>query len=256
MTSNVNNTNVNNNALDGLYWGEKNKTADKNNGALTQSDFFALLTQQLAYQDPTKPVENDQMIAQMTNFTMADGISSLNKSFAGFAESMTSNQALQASSLVGRSVLTQSDEIVFTGDTLSRGNIVLDKPATTMKISIENDKGEVIQSFSVDNPQVGKNEFIWDGTHNGTGSAVAAKSKEGDEGEAGDEEVIDRVKAGVYKVKVDVAYADGSNGSLPVNVYTPVGSVSMNGGANGSIMLNLLGLGAVKLSDVLEVSYG
>jgi flagellar basal-body rod modification protein FlgD len=249
MTSNVNNNVNNSNPLNGMYWDEKNKADDKNNGALTQSDFFALLTQQLAYQDPTKPVENDQMIAQMTNFTMADGISSLNKSFAGFAESMTSNQALQASSLVGRSVLTQSDEIVFTGDTLSRGNISLDKPATNMKISIENDKGEVIQSFSVDNPKVGKNEFIWDGTHNGTGSAVAAAAE-------GDEEAIDRVKAGVYKVKVDVAYADGSNGSLPVNVYTPVGSVSMNGGANGSIMLNLLGLGAVKLSDVLEVSYG
>ncbi|MGI5309251.1 flagellar hook assembly protein FlgD [Rheinheimera sp. WS51] len=247
MTSNVNNSNVNNSALDGMYWGEKNKVADKNNGALNQSDFFALLTQQLAYQDPTKPVENDQMIAQMTNFTMADGISSLNASFAGFAESMTSNQALQASSLVGRSVLTQSDEIVFTGDSLSRGNISLDKPANTMKISIENDKGEVIQSFSVDNPKVGKNEFIWDGTHNGTGSDVEAE---------GDDDVADRVKAGVYKIKVDVAYADGSNGSLPVNVYTPVGSVSMNGGANGSIMLNLLGLGAVKLSDVLEVSYG
>ena len=250
MTSNVNNSNVNNSALDGMYWGEKNKVADKNNGALTQSDFFALLTQQLAFQDPTKPVENDQMIAQMTNFTMADGINSLNKSFAGFAESMSSNQALQASSLVGRSVLTQSDEIVFTGDTLARGNITLDKPATSMKISIENDKGEVIQSFSVDNPKVGKNDFIWDGSHNGTGSEVDADAVEGDE------DVVNRVKAGVYKIKVDVAYADGSNSSLPVNVYTPVGSVSMNGGANGSIMLNLLGLGAVKLSDVLEVSYG
>ncbi|WNO61836.1 flagellar hook assembly protein FlgD [Rheinheimera sp. MMS21-TC3] len=250
MTSNVNNSNVNNSALDGMYWGEKNKVADKNNGALTQSDFFALLTQQLAFQDPTKPVENDQMIAQMTNFTMADGINSLNKSFAGFAENMSSNQALQASSLVGRSVLTQSDEIVFTGDTLSRGNITLDKPATSMKISIENDKGEVIQSFSVDNPKVGKNDFIWDGSHNGTGSEVDADAVEGDE------DVVNRVKAGVYKIKVDVAYTDGSNSSLPVNVYTPVGSVSMNGGANGSIMLNLLGLGAVKLSDVLEVSYG
>ena len=62
---------INNNpALDGMYWDGGNKVPEKNDGALTQSDFFALLTQQLAYQDPTKPVENDQMIAQMTNFTM------------------------------------------------------------------------------------------------------------------------------------------------------------------------------------------
>lgn len=241
MTTGVNN----NSALDGMYWDDGKKAPDKNNGALTQADFFALLTQQLAYQDPTKPVENDQMIAQMTNFTMADGIGSLNESFKGLAQSMTSNQALQASSLVGRTVLTQSDEIVFTGETLSRGNIELDKAATLMKVRIENEKGELVQSFSVENPQVGKNEFIWDGTYMPSGAGSAAEV---------DGEMSDRVKAGVYKVKVDVSYADGTNASLPVNVYTPVGSVSLNG-QGGSIMLNLLGLGQVKLSDVLEVSY-
>ena len=228
MTTDVNN----NSALDGMYWNNTSKVQNKNNEALTQEDFFALLTQQLAFQDPTKPVENDQMIAQMTNFTMADGIGSLNESFKGFAESMTSNQALQASSLVGRSVLTQSNEIVFTGETLSRGNIELDRPANMMKVRIENEKGELIRSFSVENPKTGKNEFVWDGTN------------------ANDE----KMAAGVYKVKVDVSYTDGTTASLPVNVYTPVGSVSMNG-SGGGIMLNLLGLGAVKLSDVLEVSY-
>ena len=241
MTSSVNN----NSALDGMYWDNTDKVPDKNNGALTQADFFALLTQQLAYQDPTKPVENDQMIAQMTNFTMADGIGSLNESFKGFAESMTSNQALQASSLVGRSVLTQSDEIVFTGETLSRGTIELDKAATMMKVRIENEKGQLVQIFSVENPKVGKNEFIWDGTYmeSGAGSADTI-----------DGELSERVKAGVYKVKVEVSYTDGTNASLPANVYSPVGSVSLNG-TGGGVTLNLLGLGPVKLSDVLEVSY-
>lgn len=229
MTGSVNN----NSALNGMYWDPSSSVPEKNDGALTQADFFALLTQQLAYQDPTKPVENDQMIAQMTNFTMADGIGSLNESFQSFAESMTSNQALQASSLVGRSVLTQSDEIVFTGDSLARGNIELDKPATMMKVRIENEKGELVRSFSVENPKAGKNDFVWDGT------------------DANDEAVA----AGVYKIKVEANYTDGTTASLPVNVYTPVGSVSMNG-TGGGIVLNLLGLGTVKLSDVLEVSYG
>ena len=228
-TSSVNN----NNALDGMYWDNTDKAPDKNNGALTQADFFALLTQQLAYQDPTKPVENDQMIAQMTNFTMADGIGSLNESFKGFAESMTSNQALQASSLVGRSVLTQSEEIVFTGETLSRGTIELDKAATMMKVRIENEKGELVQTFSVENPKVGKNEFIWDGTYMESGAGSAEEI---------DGELSERVKAGVYKVKVDVNYTDGTNASLPANVYSPVGSVSLNG-TGGGVTLNLLGLG-------------
>lgn len=226
MTS-INNTSP----LDGMYWDKKEAAPSKNDGALTQSDFFALLTQQLSFQDPTKPVENDQMIAQMTNFTMADGIGSLNQSFKAFSESMSSNQALQASSLVGRSVLTQSDEIVFTGETLSRGNIELARPADSLKVRIENNKGELISSFSVNNPATGKNEFVWDGT-NSNGEAVTP---------------------GVYKIKVEASF-NGKAESVPVNVYTPVSSVSLSGSGSG-IMLNLFGLGAVKLGDVLEVSY-
>lgn len=239
-------TTVNKNpALDGMYWDNTNKVPDKNNGALTQADFFALLTQQLAYQDPTKPVENDQMIAQMTNFTMADGISQLNKNFGSLAESMTSNQALQASSLVGRSVLTKSDQIVFTGETLARGTIELDKPAAMLRVMIENEKGELVQSFSVENPSVGRNTFIWDGTYLPSGENSADEI---------DGELSERVRAGTYKLKVEASYRDGTTASIPANVYTPVGSVSMNSNGNG-ILLNLLGLGAVKLGDVLEVSY-
>lgn len=236
----------NNTALNNLYWEEKPKVQDRNNGALTQADFFALLTQQLAYQDPTKPVENDQMIAQMTNFTMADGIGKLNENFSSLAQSMTSNQALQASSLVGRSVLTQSDQLVFTGDSLARGVIDLERPASSLRVMIENEKGELIQSFSVENPKMGRNSFIWDGTYLPSGESSA---------DLIDGELSERVRAGTYKLKVEASYSDGSRASIPANVYTPVGSVSMNSNGKG-IMLNLLGLGAVKLSDVLEVSYG
>lgn len=236
----------NNSALNNLYWEEKPKVQDRNNGALTQADFFALLTQQLAYQDPTKPVENDQMIAQMTNFTMADGIGKLNENFSSLAQSMTSNQALQASSLVGRSVLTQSDQLVFTGDSLARGVIDLERPASSLRVMIENEKGELIQSFSVENPKMGRNSFIWDGTYLPSGESSA---------DLIDGELSERVRAGTYKLKVEASYSDGSRASIPANVYTPVGSVSMNSNGKG-IMLNLLGLGAVKLSDVLEVSYG
>lgn len=220
-----------NSALDGMYWDKTKKVPDKNNGALTQSDFFALLTQQLAFQDPTKPVENDQMIAQMTNFTMADGITKLNDNFSSLAQSMTSNQALQASSLVGRSVLTQSEQLVFNGETLSRGQVNLESPASSMKVIITKPNGELVNSFTVDNPKLGKNEFVWDGTDS-----------------AGE-----TVDIGTYKISVEVS-ANGKTESVPANVYTPVTSVSMGNNGTG-ITLNLLGLGTVKLADVLEVSY-
>ncbi|SEA44945.1 flagellar hook assembly protein FlgD [Alkalimonas amylolytica] len=215
-----------------LYWQDDNKVPDRNNGALTQADFFALLTQQLAFQDPTKPVENDQMIAQMTNFTMADGISSLNTNFKSFAESMSSNQALQASSLVGRSVLVPSSEMVFTGQDLSRGIIDFEQRATNVRVRIEKPNGELVQTITIPEVAAGKFDFVWDGTN----------SKDQD------------MPPGVYKIKVD-ANMGGENQSVPVMVYAPVSSVSLGQSGKG-ITLNLVGLGAFKLADVREISYG
>jgi flagellar basal-body rod modification protein FlgD len=103
----------NSNPLDAMRWKkEEFKVAEDNRGMLTQADFFALLTKELANQDPTKPVDNNEMISQMTAFSTTDGVNALNDQFTSFASSMTSSQALQASSLVGRSVLVD-DNIFF-----------------------------------------------------------------------------------------------------------------------------------------------
>ena len=67
--------------LDNLRWQDNQNKTEEKDDTLTQEDFFSLLTQQLSFQDPSKPADNDQMIAQMTNFTMAEGISNLNEKF-------------------------------------------------------------------------------------------------------------------------------------------------------------------------------
>lgn len=78
---------VNQDYLDGMKWpGELSaaeKAKDPSRAQLGQEDFFALMTQQLAYQDPFQPADNSDMIAQMTAFTSADGINNMGKQLAG-----------------------------------------------------------------------------------------------------------------------------------------------------------------------------
>ncbi|WP_051686220.1 flagellar hook assembly protein FlgD [Rheinheimera texasensis] len=207
-------------------------TTKEDSGALTQSDFFALLTQQLAFQDPTKPVENDQMIAQMTSFTMADGISSLNTNFKDFAASMNSNQALQASSLVGRTVRVNSDTLIFDGKNSTYGAIDVPAKTTSMKVSIYDASGALVKSDTVSNPSEGKFELAWDGTN-----------------EAGTVQ-----DTGLYTMKID-ATVDGKAQSLVTSSYVPVASVTL-GTSTADMKLNLLGLGAKKMSDILEIAAG
>ncbi len=53
-----------------------NKTTGSD--SLSQADFMKLLTTQLSYQDPTKPVDNVEMVSQMAQISSLSGITSLN----------------------------------------------------------------------------------------------------------------------------------------------------------------------------------
>ncbi len=222
------------NLLDGLRWQqEEYKVAEENeNGMLTQADFFALLTKELANQDPTKPVDNNEMISQMTAFSTTDGVSQLNESFNDFATSMTSSQALQASSLVGRSVLVEDNIFGMNEGESVKGKIVTDTPASNVNIYVENIAGEIIQTVPVGNVSEGGGNFIWNGQ---TASGEPAP-------------------AGAYRFRV-AGLVDGQASELQAMTYRKVDSVTL-AGANGNILLNLNGGSSMALADVVEVSEG
>jgi flagellar basal-body rod modification protein FlgD len=213
------------------YWQkETTPVADESNQRLSQADFFSLLTEQLANQDPTKPVDNDQMVAQMTSFTMADGIDQLNTKFETFASSMTSNQALQASSLIGQTVLLQGDigYMASEGKGIS-GVVINEKTVQDMKITIENGVGEIVKTINVGTQAAGNIQFAWDGT-NTSGKTMPA---------------------GDYVIRA-IGKVAGESVELPTAVNRHVASVSMGGNSQG-IILNLNGDVSVKLDDVIQI---
>ena len=52
---------------------------------LDQSDFLALMSAQLKNQDPTKPVDNTEYVAQMAQFSTVNGIADTNKALSVIA---------------------------------------------------------------------------------------------------------------------------------------------------------------------------
>lgn len=220
-------------ALDGMRWQkEEVSVAEQNKGMLTQEDFFALLTQELSHQDPTKPVENNEMISQMTAFSTTDGVAELNDQFTQFATSMSSSQALQASSLVGRSVLVDDNTFGMTEGENVKGKLVSDLPASNVNIYVENTAGEIVQTVPVGDVPAGDFTFTWDGTAaNGEPAA-----------------------AGAYRFRI-AGLVGGQASELQAMSYRKVDSVTL-AGAGGNILLNLNGGSSMALADVVEVSEG
>jgi flagellar basal-body rod modification protein FlgD len=209
---------------------DRAKDIDNGNQKLSQEDFFSLLTEQLANQDPTKPVDNDQMVAQMTSFTMADGIEQLNTQFTDFATSMTSSQALQASSLIGQQVLLPANvgHISQQGDGIS-GVVINEGTTRELEITFENQTGEVLKVISAGTQEAGNVEFNWDGT-----------DIRGNQLPPGD-----------YVVKAQ-GKVNGEEETLVTAINRHVDSVSL-AGSNKGIILNLDGDISVTLDEVLQI---
>lgn len=75
------------------------KQNDKN--TLTITDFFQLMATQLQYQDPTSPMDNSELMAQMTQMAMVQSMTSMTEAI----ETSTATSAqVYAGSLVGQEV--------------------------------------------------------------------------------------------------------------------------------------------------------
>ena len=61
---------------------------------MDQSDFLRLMTAQLSQQDPFNPVDNQQMVAQMAQFSSLAGISETNNVLAQISEQLTAQTQL------------------------------------------------------------------------------------------------------------------------------------------------------------------
>ncbi|MET1255020.1 flagellar hook assembly protein FlgD [Aliikangiella maris] len=196
---------------------------------LGQSDFLALLTTQLASQDPLSPVDNKEFISQMSQFASLDSLQTLVNRFGELSNSLTSNQALQASALVGRNVLIEGNEGYLMNESVMAGQLNLDQTTTNIRFEIKDPAGQVIRSIEVGTQEAGDIDFIWDGNNN--------------DGE--------RMPPGNYIV---AAYGQvgGSTEQLKTSMVARVESVNL-GGSEGRILLNLTGLNQIDFNEVKEI---
>ncbi len=209
--------------------GLKQSQGNKGTGRLGQEQFLELMIAQLRNQDPFKPLESGDFLSQMAQFSTVTGISDLQSSFNQLAGSLTSNQALQASALVGRTVLVPA-----ASGTLESGGAVTgsaELPATTQSLVVEvsDANGQLVRRMELGPQAAGRVPFLWDGT-----------TDAGDPAAPGRYQIRARALVGDEAVAVDTLLADR------------VESVTL-GRAGQGITLNLASAGSMEFSEVREI---
>lgn len=211
---------------------EQSRTLAKKQTSLGQADFLKLMTTQMTHQDPNNPMQNGEFLSQMAQFGTVSGIQDLQKSFATFASSINSDQALQAASLVGREVSVTTDKGVLAAGGEVAGTVNLTSSTPSLTVAVTNaSTGEMVKTIDLQNQSAGEIPFIWDGT-NSAGTLVSP---------------------GTYKI-VASAPVDGKNTAFTTDINTKVESVVMaNATAGTGMKVNLAGANSVDFSQVKQI---
>lgn len=195
---------------------------------LGQTEFLELMTAQLENQDPFKPLENGDFLAQIAQFSTVSGIGDLQKSFDKLSTSLVSNQALQAANLVGHKVLAPTGTVGLTQGGSVKGSIELPTASSQVTVNLLDRSGQIIRELELGSQSAGPVSFQWDGL-----------KSDGQFAEPGN-----------YLITAAAAF-DGGSEPLETLVATEVTSVTLNN--NGGLLLDLAGVGPIDFSEVRQI---
>ena len=140
---------------------------------LGQQQFFELMVTQLKNQDPMKPMESGDFLGQIAQFSTVNGIGELQQSVAALASSLQSNQALQASTMVGREVVFPSDRFALAPGQPAALSAALDDEASAVRVTITDPGGQVVRQEMLGAHPAGRVDYAWDGLTNAGAPATA-----------------------------------------------------------------------------------
>lgn len=215
--------------LEQLGLTKDNTQTIKKKDELGQQEFMHLMVTQMQMQDPFKPMENGDFIAQMAQFSTLSSMGDLQTAFSTLSNTLQSNMTLQAAGLVDRDVLVES---AYAG--LSEGGSVkaaIDVPGNyeSFTVSVYDITGQLVRKIPVEGQGPGLADFEWDGLKE-DGTAA---------------------EAGMYEFR-----AEGLAGGEPEGLHTLISSRVESvwvGDEPGSFTLKVSHLGYVDFSEVRQI---
>ena len=194
---------------------------------LGKNEFLELMIAQLENQDPLSPQEGGEFIAQLAQFSSVEGIENLNTSMNKAVTTFQSSQALQATSMIGRTVQIETDTGLVGASGVLAGSYELPIDSQRVEVDIRNSGGQLIRQLYLGPQGKGIPSFEWDGT-----------DADGN-----------KVSAGSYGVEVR-ALVGGEELGLKTYMDGNVDSVTMQG---NSLSLNVAGVGTVNVDQIREI---
>jgi flagellar basal-body rod modification protein FlgD len=192
-----------------------------------QNRFLTLLVAQLENQDPLNPMENTELTNQLAQMSTVGGIEQLNSTLNSLVSSLADSQAVQASSLISKTVMVPGSSLsLYEGSAF--GGVNLSSNAEKVTVNIYDAAKNLVGTQILGPVEAGNLLFTWDGENSAGGVAPD----------------------GSYSFQVTA-----SNGQASVTAKAmQLGMVSaLTRTTNGNFVLDLGPLGKYDFGDVQQV---
>lgn len=103
------------------------------------NNFMTLLVAQMKNQDPTNPMDNNQMTSQLAQFNTASGVEQLNDTLNNVGTLVSSMQQMNAASWVGRKVMIAGTPVIDNAS--SRAAFSLESDADQVEVTLTDKEG-------------------------------------------------------------------------------------------------------------------
>ncbi|EIW8577502.1 flagellar hook assembly protein FlgD [Klebsiella aerogenes] len=132
------------------------------------NSFLTLLVAQLKNQDPTNPMQNNELTSQLAQINTVQGIEKLNTTLGAISGQINSNQSLQASALIGHGVMVPGNNILVGSKegqvSTTPFGVELERAADQVTATITNANGQVVRTIEIGGLTAGVHAFTWDGS--------------------------------------------------------------------------------------------
>lgn len=132
-------------------------------------DFFANLIPEPIDTNTKQSMDDDEVFSQLLASSISQGIDEFNHNFNSHPQINSSNQALHASSLVGRSVLVEGGYFYLENNHPVIGRLNITDPCHHVYVYVEDEHGEIVRIIPLGDGLRGEVSFTWNGkTRNNT----------------------------------------------------------------------------------------
>lgn len=134
-----------------LFLADRQPERKTGQNTLDQDAFLKILMTQLRHQDPSKPMEDKEFIAQMANFSSLEQMTQMNRTLTEFIHMQVDSHFLSHSNLIGQNIQWEQVFPGLDGESTTKVN-----ENTVNAIKFQNgktrlvlDNGEVIDTLQV-----------------------------------------------------------------------------------------------------------